>query len=169
MVDPRLANVVQCYNDVVLRGLPKKWQQRLRQKQATNPNLLTQALQERFRQLTIYFDSKTVAQDATLRTAVQNAQLLIGMHADSATEAIVDIALEYEKPFVVVPCCVFPNFFSHRKIVKEDGVSYPVRSYDDFCDYLVQKDARFKRSVLPFEGRNIAIWWDGGQAVAKKG
>lgn len=160
LVDPRPANVVQCYEDVVFRGLPKKWQQRLRQKQIANPNLLVQALEQRFRQLTLYFDAKMVKEDSNLRTAVENAQLLVGMHADGATEAIVDIALQYKKPFVVVPCCVFPNFFPHRKIVK-DGVSRQVRSYEDFCDYLVQKDARFNQSVLPFEGRNIAIWWDG--------
>ena len=160
LVDPRPANVVQCYEDVVCRGLPKKWQQQLRQKQVTNPNLLDQALHERFRQLTLYFDEDRVAQDVVLRTAVENAQLLIGMHADGATEAIVDIALQYKKPFVVVPCCVFPNFFPNRKIVK-DGISRKVRSHEDFCDYLVQKDERLKQSVLPFEGRNIAIWWEG--------
>ena len=161
LVDPRPADVEQCYETLVLRGLPKKWQSRLREKQATNPQLLLQTLQERFRQFTIYFDVQTVAQDPRLHAAIQHAELLVGMHADGATEAIVDIALQYKKPFVVIPCCVFPNLFHHRKIVKDDGVSYPVRSYEDFCDYLQQKDPRFKRSILPFEGRNVAIWWDG--------
>lgn len=100
LVDPRPADVEQCYTDVVLRGLPKKWQQRLRDKQASNPYVLTQAMQARVRQLTMYFDSDAVAQNTLLRTAVQHASLLIGMHADGATEAIVDVALEYEKPFV---------------------------------------------------------------------
>lgn len=160
LVDPRPADVVKCYEISVFRGLPKKWQERLRQKQASNPNLLTQTLKERFRQISIYFDARTMSQDAALQTAVKNAELIIGMHADGATEAIIDIALQYEKPFVVVPCCVFPSFFPNRKIVK-DGVLHQVRSYDDFCDYLEQKDPRLKRSELPFEGRNIAIWWNG--------
>jgi len=31
-------------------------------------------------------------------------------------EAIVDAALLYRKPFVVVPCCVFPNLLCERYI-----------------------------------------------------
>ena len=160
MVDPRPADVVQCYEDVVFRGLPKKWQTRLREKQASNPNILTQRLQERFRQLTIYFDKETFANDPRLRKAVDSAELMIGIHADGATEAIIDVALQYGKPFVVVPCCVFPNFFPHRKLVR-NGIPQAVRTYEDFCEYLLQKDPRLQRSILPFEGRNIAIWWDG--------
>ena len=161
LVDPRPADIVQCYEDVVFRGLPKKWQTRLRAKQASHPSLLHDVLKERFRQLTMYFDSQTVQRDMALQSAVQNAQIIIGMYADGATEAIVDVALQYQKPFVVVPCCVFPNFFPHRTLTTAEGKTRPVRSYQDFCEYLLQKDPRFQRSVLPFEGRNIAIWWDG--------
>ena len=78
-----------------------------------------------------------------------------------ATEAIVDVALKYKKPFVVVPCCVFPNFFQQRMLVEDDGRVVRVRSYEQFCRYLVQKDERFVMETLPFEGRNVAIWWDG--------
>jgi len=85
---------------------------------------------------------------------------------DGATEAIVDCALKYQKPFVVVPCCVFPNFFPMRTISVdlEDGNPpqiTPVRTWEQFCTYLLRKDPRFVREELPFEGRNIAIWWDG--------
>jgi len=105
----------------------------------------------------------------------------VGLHADGATEAIVDAALLYRKPFVVVPCCVFPNLFRDRyvrvplvdapedggdagqesgaRIVEEKRV--PVRTHEQFCRYLLEKDQRFMREVLPFEGRNVAIWWDG--------
>jgi hypothetical protein len=130
---------------------------------------------------------------ASLHTAIQHAQLLIGLHADSATEQIVDIALQYGKPFVVVPCCVFPSFFPHRQVRIHESYNQneelqaqqgqarnttvvtttsttttttptrrrPVRTYEDFCTYLVQKDHRFHQTILPFEGRNIAIWWEG--------
>lgn len=40
---------------------------------------------------------------------LQNCSVLIGLHSDQATEPIVDFALRYNKPFAVVPCCVFPN------------------------------------------------------------
>ena len=109
-----------------------------------------------------------------LREAVRDATLIVGLHADGATEAIVDAALEHGKPFVVVPCCVFPNFFPFRRIPvhaagggggeTETGstTAYkPVRTHEDFCAYLLRKDPRLVREILPFEGRNVAIWWDG--------
>jgi hypothetical protein len=111
-------------------------------------------------------------QDERLDASVRNSSLIIGLHADGATEAIVDAALLYQKPFVVVPCCVFPNLFSERyiNVPKEENANesndnnskrIPVRSHDQFCTYLLAKDSRFVMEILPFEGRNVAIWWDG--------
>jgi hypothetical protein len=37
----------------------------------------------------------------------------------------------------------------------------PVRTHDQFCKYLLAKDDRFVKEILPFDGRNVAIWWDG--------
>jgi hypothetical protein len=107
-----------------------------------------------------------------LHDAVKNASLIIGLHADGATEAIVDAALLYNKPFVVVACCVFPNLFTNRYInvpVQDADTGggaqpmrpIPVRTHEHFCMYLLNKDPRFKKEILPFEGRNVAIWWDG--------
>jgi len=112
----------------------------------------------------MYFDEVSIEKNFELRNAISNASLLIGMHADSATEAIVDAALKFRKPFVVVPCCVFPTFFPQRKIIDSNGKITNVRTYDQFCRYLLQKDNRFVMETLPFEGRNIAIWWDGNVA-----
>merc|ERR1739841_204185 len=107
--------------------------------------------------------------DKKLDEAVKNASLIIGLHSDGATEAIVDAALLYKKPFVVVPCCVFPNLFRERYISTEmndatdDTIMYtrerqtvkddnnqaitekkvPVRTHDQFCKYLLAKDTRF--------------------------
>jgi len=41
--------------------------------------------------------------------------LAVGMHPDQATEPIIDAALALGKPFAVVPCCVFPDLFPHRR------------------------------------------------------
>lgn len=195
LVDPRPADVVSCYENTVVRRLPDKWQRRLRARRAADPRLLHRLARSRFRQLTLYFkddddDDTDTNKTATttrethrdddddddarrLRDAVRNAALLIGLHADGATEAIVDVALRTGTPFVVVPCCVFPNFSPTRRLVvasdaNDDNnggttttTTRPVRSHEDFCAYLLQKDARLQRSVLPFEGRNVAIWWDG--------
>ena len=43
-----------------------------------------------------------------------------------ATDPIVDTALKAQKPFAVVPCCVFPKMFSARRL--QNGST--VRSYE---------------------------------------
>lgn len=170
MVDPRPANIVDCYEKIVLPKIPNKWQKRLEDQRRTNSDFVTNLVGTRFRQLVTTFDTEKVVLppassssgiDCTeLAQAVRNATLIVGLHADGATEAIVDAALAYRKPFVVVPCCVFPNFFRTRTILVDDQ-PVPVRSHDQFCTYLLQKDPRFVMEELPFEGRNIAIWWNG--------
>ncbi|KAL7557590.1 hypothetical protein ACA910_001379 [Epithemia clementina (nom. ined.)] len=180
----------------VLPQLPKKWQARasLYAQEAEQRGVSPFAqLDEMVKQHQTYFTHQSALPgheaNASLAEAIENACLLVGMHADSATEAIVDAALYYQKPFVVVPCCVFPNLFPHRTMIAEHSdiiVLSPVgtngdlafstldkqlqqtnlrmlkvRSYEDFCHYLLSKDPRFKSSVLPFPGRNLAIWWDG--------
>lgn len=77
------------------------------------------------------------------------------MHPDQVTEAIVDAALLCDKPFAVVPCCVFPNLFPHRK--KADG-SGPVVSYEDLVKYLQAKHPSIKSCNLPFMGRNVVLY-----------
>lgn len=85
-----------------------------------------------------------------------NCSVIIGMHPDYATEFIIDFALKYNKPFAVLPCCVFPKSFPHRKL--KNGKM--VRQYDDFCDYLTEKDDRIKQFTLTLMGgKNKLIYW----------
>jgi hypothetical protein len=186
MVDPRIANIPLVYHNWIVPKLPKKWQQQYEKQCQENSNFIEDIVNKRFIQLDTYFTNETIQSNIELRTAIESCTLMIGMHADSATECIVDVALQYHKPFVVVPCCVFPNLFPQRFIKKStvssvsriDGqtstiinesnetctnIMIPVRTYEQFCDYLHQKDKRFHRTILPFDGRNIAIWWDGGK------
>jgi len=166
--DPRECDPVACFESVVFRTLPSKWQDRLSERKREDPDFLHRLFGERFVQRVTYFDECTLATSAELAAAVRNCSLMIGMHADGATEAIVDAALEFGKPFVVVPCCVFPNLFPQRRLAVRGSAgdhgratTVPVRTYEQFCQYLADKDPRFKTSILPFEGRNVAIWWDG--------
>jgi len=192
MIDPRPANIVDCFERVVLPKIPNKWQRRLEDQRSTDPDFIKNIVQSRFQQVITTFDedkfdnNKTDEISLELRRAVENSTLILGLHADGATEAIVDVALKFNKPFVVVPCCVFPNFFKSRTILVEctddndkdddngknknnnnnNGTAHkmksiPVRTHDQFCLYLLRKDPRFVMEQLPFEGRNIAIWWDG--------
>lgn len=160
MVDPRKSDIASCFETVVLPKLPKKWQQSLKVQRENNPHFLEETTSERFRQLVTTFDETTLSTCPELQNLVRNASLIVGMHADGATEAVIDAALEHSKPFVVVPCCVFPRLFSERTI-KQDGITVQVRTHEQFCQYLLEKDPRFVREVLPFEGRNVAIWWGG--------
>lgn len=215
MVDPRPADLYDCFQKHVYRSLPQKWQQRI---DAQDPSAIQAVIERRFQQLIKCFPMDgsdilcEVQKDEALLEAVEGCSLMIGMHADGATEAIVDIALHYRKPFVVVPCCVFPNLFRHRLVPaaeeldvmqkdedeesssslspddpnesnnegEEESSSLglhapiceiekketqirmvPVRNHEQFCRYLALKDSHFVVEILPFEGRNTAIWWDG--------
>lgn len=85
---------------------------------------------------------------------LRSSALLIGMHSDQVTESIVDAALVLNLPFAVVPCCVFPHLFPHRK--KLDGST--VTSTEEFIDYLQEKHPSIKKCDLPFNGRNVVLY-----------
>jgi hypothetical protein len=170
LVDPREADILKVFQNTVYRSLPKKWQERI---SAQDSKDIAKKLDGRFKQLMTYFPMdgskefdvlKELMKNPELSDAVENCTLMIGIHADGATEAIVDIALYYRKPFIVVPCCVFPNLFKERKVpsnIDGDEIFVPVRNHEQLCHYLVRKDSHFTIETLPFEGRNIAICWDG--------
>jgi hypothetical protein len=81
--------------------------------------------------------------------------ILVGLHPDQCTEAIVDAALLHDKPFAVVPCCVYPDLFARRRLRADDR---PVRSYDDFIQFLMEKDDRIGQVTLPFAGKNVCLY-----------
>lgn len=85
---------------------------------------------------------------------IKSHTCLVGLHPDQCTEDIVDAALRHGKPFAVVPCCVYPDLFSKRKL--KSGKL--VRTYEDFVLYLTEKDERIAQTLLPFDGKNICIY-----------
>ncbi|ORX44335.1 hypothetical protein BCR36DRAFT_359825 [Piromyces finnis] len=98
-----------------------------------------------------------------------NSSILIGLHPDQATEIIVDLALKLKKPFAIIPCCVFANDFPHRKLKRkrsenaENGNDYEeilVSSYEQFVEYLCEKDKDIQKTFLPFEGKNLLLYKD---------
>ena len=92
--------------------------------------------------------------DGALGGAIASCDVLVGMHPDQATEPIVDAALRLNKPFAVVPCCVFPEAFPDR--AGPDGA--PVRSYAQFLEYLRAKDPGIEIAYLPFQGRSRVLY-----------
>lgn len=87
-------------------------------------------------------------------TLLATCSALVGLHSDEATEPIVRAALRHGKDFAVVPCCVFPTLFDHRQL--RNGA--PVRTYDQFCEWLLELAPGSEQAFLPFEGRNRVIF-----------
>eukprot|EP00936_MAST-01D_sp_MAST-1D-sp1_P000376 g376.t1 len=94
---------------------------------------------------------------------LRNCSLLIGMHPDQATEAIIDAALQLGKPFAVVPCCVYPTLFPLRRLPN----GKPVVSYEDFIQYLLAKDGSIQSQYLNFRGRNQVLFRTGAEHPKK--
>jgi len=87
------------------------------------------------------------------KKVIEEANIIVAMHPDEATEAMVDLSLQHKKPFAVVPCCVFPNLFPRKN---KQGV--PVISYFQFIDYLLEKDPDIKVGYLDFQGRTKVLY-----------
>ena len=94
------------------------------------------------------------------------ASLVVGMHPDEATDAIVDACVATGKPFAVVPCCVFPESHPERR----SATGGAVRTYEEYVDFLAGKHAGIERAELPIAGRSTVLFWrgegGGGHAVA---
>tara|TARA_B100000519_G_C14017113_1_gene331559 strand:+ start:264 stop:542 length:279 start_codon:yes stop_codon:yes gene_type:complete len=83
--------------------------------------------------------------------------VVIGLHPDGATDAIVDFALAHGKPFALLPCCVYSKSFTKRRT----ALGGPVRNYEQLLDYLQDKNPAIQRVQLDFDGRNIALFHTG--------
>lgn len=88
---------------------------------------------------------------------VQECSLLVGLHPDQATEPILQLAKRFQKPFCILPCCVFPLQHPGRKVIRQDGSHAPVLNYDDLVLYISQA-GRARTAALAFAGRNIAVY-----------
>ena len=75
--------------------------------------------------------------------AIQNTDLLVGLHCDGAAEYIVDFALKFNVSFAIMPCCTCSKDFPNRKL---NGRL--VKSYDDLVAYLKAKDSRIKEETI---------------------
>ena len=90
----------------------------------------------------------------TIADAVRAASVLVAMHPDQATDLVFETALALNKPFAVVPCCVFADANPHR--VLANGA--PVRTYDEMLEYYQAKAPDVRRARLAFEGRREVLY-----------
>ena len=66
-----------------------------------------------------------------VRDTLLQCSLLVGLHPDQAVGAIVDFALTFNKPFAVLPCCVYSKHFPKRHLPGPPRKQ--VTSYEDLC------------------------------------
>ena len=109
------------------------------------------------RQLTQRFDAAFVRAGTRTAALWDAAALVVGMHPDEATDAIVDLCVQTGKPFAIVPCCVFPESHPHRRTT-EGGT---VRTYEDYIEHLAAKHPTIERAELPIVGRSTVLFWRG--------
>jgi hypothetical protein len=112
-------------------------------------------------------DHTTAKRRSRIRKLVRSCSVIVGMHPDEATEAVIDTSLRLGKPFAILPCCVFRNLNAERLEIRKQKLGGgsggdPFRSYNTFCQYLLDNKApagiRFETENLPFEGRNKVIY-----------
>lgn len=94
-------------------------------------------------------DSPRITSSLKAIEIFQKVKLFVGFHPDEATEAIVDLAIKKQIPFIIVPCCVFPKHFPNRRL---GGKS--VSTYKDFITYLTNKHPAIRRAILPFYAKS---------------
>jgi hypothetical protein len=112
------------------------------------------------------FPENSVLHTAEVMKLLTDATVIVGMHPDQATESIIDAAIALGLSFAVLPCCLFSNIFPNRYLINDANGSggstnedcRPVRTYDDFVDYLAAKDKSIQIAYLPFEGRNKVLY-----------
>lgn len=88
----------------------------------------------------------------------EKCKLIVAFHPDQATDFCFELAAVLEIPFCIVPCCVFPAQFPHRRLA--DGSR--VRDYQSLLLYLTQQYPFSKQERLAFHetatARNIALY-----------
>lgn len=105
-------------------------------------------------QVTAFFNGDSFFENMENTQLIEHASLLLGMHPDQATDSIFDVAIKFNKPFAVVPCCVFGQNFPDRRLA--DGSK--VLSYENLIEYLTAKSSDIEKAFLPFDGKNLVLY-----------
>lgn len=106
------------------------------------------------RQLRVAFDWQF---GDTHSDVLKKSSCLVGLHPDQPTGAIIEVALAHQKPFAVVPCCVFSSQFPERtlsgKLVRqtEELVTW-------LCEQVRAAGRRPQVATLPIRGRNTVVF-----------
>ena len=112
----------------------------------------------------------------------KHCSVIVGMHPDQATEVIAEFALLHDKPFAIVPCCVFPTLFPDRRVweagenvpglggeteVETNGKEIAVAKLGQLVTYLAAK-LTGQVACLDFEGANRVVF-GGNRETTRRG
>ncbi|KAI9347294.1 hypothetical protein BDR26DRAFT_799651 [Obelidium mucronatum] len=100
-----------------------------------------------------YFTPESVTDE------IRAASLLVGLHPDQATGAIVETAIACNLPFAVIPCCVFRDDFSDRYLKNGN----PVATTMDLVEWIKEKKSpgQVQTRFLNFQGKNLVVYFLG--------
>lgn len=108
------------------------------------------------------------AEAAAAVLTVLNCSVIVGLHPDQPTAALVDCAGGLGKPFVVLPCCVFPDRYFHRRtcghadrkaVCNCGDRCTAVRTHGDLCRHLTARgNDGTETTLLDFGGRNVVVY-----------
>ncbi|KAF4709251.1 hypothetical protein FOZ63_017438 [Perkinsus olseni] len=88
-----------------------------------------------------------------------DCSVVVGMHPDQATGYLQAAAMEFSKPYAIVPCCVFSDEFTDRFITDQNGDQVPVRTHEELVQWLLSRDGHVSQSGwLKFHGKNRVVW-----------
>ncbi len=116
----------------------------------------TRSIDGKIQHIPEYFGNEFLASLSFL-SLWNETDLVLGFHPDQATDAIVDSCLACNpiKPFAIIPCCVFASENGHRRTLSGKGVA----TYEEYIDWLLEKDSRIQKMALPIHGRNILLYY----------
>lgn len=86
---------------------------------------------------------------------LENCSMLVGMHPDEATDAIIDFAIQTQKPFAILPCCLCLDKFPERRL-RDDGRE--VKTFDEFVRFLMEKHPGNRQVKMSYLGPNLVIY-----------
>ena len=121
----------QC-NNFMAKGLHPKIQKKLNSMEMKIINNYLN-MNIGFQQISSLFNHQFIQSNLSIWN---QADVIIGLHPDEATDDIIEMSMKYFKPFICVPCCVFPNKFPNRKL-KSSGKT--VRQHDELIEYIMEK------------------------------
>ena len=92
-------------------------------------------------------------EDRFYKEAVKDFDLIIGLHAHGSNMLIIDACKEYDKDFLLLPCCVIDE-----PIIKMPDINWR----ESLKEYAIDKGFDVKQVKFGFMGKDIGLYTDKG-------